>query len=239
MSEAVAKLPARTPAGALAKLAMFADQLEDLQLGRCDSEHPAVYLKRTLLAAAERFGGPLGEAIHFGIEEAERRGQKSADDGRNILKLSEQLRSSIGLEERTNASRSGRTVKGVLLEHRILEALLKLQPDEREQWVQQLERFVADVEAAEAQFTETYRQLRRDARRRLWAQATELRDQPSSDFADAVNAFGEAGAEAVALPVQPSVAMVAAGARIGGISEEQARAIYAAMAEAFQQERAA
>lgn len=74
LSEDMGKLPANTAVGVVIKLSYYAYSMFDHHAaeGR-DEDHPVIHLKRTLLEAADRFGGTFGEAIRFGTIEAEAR----------------------------------------------------------------------------------------------------------------------------------------------------------------------
>lgn len=64
--------------------------------------------------------------------------------------------------------------------------------------------------------------------------------KPEPDaFADTVAAFEAEAPKPLCMPQAPTAHMVEAGAAAAGISREQAQAIYAAMADAYRQERAA
>ncbi|MBP2311872.1 hypothetical protein [Azospirillum soli] len=75
-----------------------------------------------------------------------------------------------------------------------------------------------------------------DAKGRLHTPARST--QPADTFADTIAAFEAEAAQALSLPSTPTLAMVEAGAAAAGIDIEQARAIYAAMAEAYKKEAA-
>ncbi|TWA90675.1 hypothetical protein FBY14_104179 [Azospirillum brasilense] len=62
--------------------------------------------------------------------------------------------------------------------------------------------------------------------------------QQPDGFADAISAFQGEAEKALSLPTAPTVNMLEAGAAAAGIDIEQARAIYAAMAEAYKKEAA-
>lgn len=223
--------PAHTLAGVLVKLEWFTNCAD----GFGEKEPEMVAVLRTLKEAAGRLGHPIAEAIRRTVRNTQclvmmlNESRREARENANAIARDDDERAVLDAMRNINASPRSIFVKAITAFHRngraaafadMLETVSRLMHAE-------VKRMPAAMASARAALAD------------MQALMSQQPDQPqdADPFGAAVAEFEQAAPSV--LPAVPSAVMIEAAAAAVGIDPTAVRALYAAMVEAHQQERAA